>query len=137
MANQSSKVKIEHLKEKEYNLKIYAHSQKLDGIVEMMVDIINKFYNEKFKQFLHFCWIQQLIVPHFRIQRLKVIDFRLSHQMHIEIHSTTYTTTSNVNLKRENFEFFHVLLSLDGNLHQYAYQHYFNLTKKLFSWSNF
>ncbi len=38
--------------------------------------------------------------------------------MHIEIHSIAYTTTSNVNLKCKNFEFFHVLLSLNGNLHQ-------------------
>jgi len=47
-------MKIEHLKGKKCHLKIYAHSQNSNGIVEMMIDIINKIYNEKFKQFLHF-----------------------------------------------------------------------------------
>jgi len=47
-------VKVKHIKEKKMNLKINAHLQKSNGIIEIRIEFKNKLYNEKFKQFLDF-----------------------------------------------------------------------------------
>jgi hypothetical protein len=70
------------------NLKINAHLQKSNGIIEIRIEFKNKLYNEKFKQFLDFYWIQQLVVPHSRIERSKNANSKLhTSTTHVEIHS--------------------------------------------------
>lgn len=51
VGGQSLKVKVKHVKEKNSNWKVDAHLQNLDGIIEIGIEFIDKFYNEKFKQF--------------------------------------------------------------------------------------
>ncbi len=112
-------MKVKHVKEKKSNWKVDAHLQNLDGIIEIGIELfIDKLYNEKFKQFLNFHWIQQLVVPHSKIERSKNCRFQIAHINHtLRFTSTTCITTLDVNLKWENFEDFHVLLSLNGNMH--------------------
>jgi hypothetical protein len=56
-------VKVKHVKEKNSNWKVDAHLQNLDGIIEIGIEFLDKLYNEKFKQFLNFGWIQQINCP--------------------------------------------------------------------------
>ncbi len=118
MGGWSLKVKAKHVKEKNSNWKVDAHLQNLDGIIEIGIEFIDRLYNEKFKQFLNFRWIQQSVVPHSKIERPENCRFQIAHINHTFIFTpTTCITTLNVNLKWENFEDFHVLLFLNGNMH--------------------
>ncbi len=106
-------MKAKHVQEKNSNWKVDAHLQNLDGIIEIGIEFIDKLYNEKFKQFLNFCWIQQSVVPHSKIERPKNCRFQIAHINHRFIFTpTTCITTLDVNFKWENFEDFHVLLFL-------------------------
>ncbi len=92
--------------------------QNLDGIIEIGIEFIDKLYNEKFKQILNFRWIQQLVVPHSKLERPKHCKFQIAHINHtLRFTSTTCIATLDVNLKWENFEDFHVFPSLNGNMH--------------------
>jgi hypothetical protein len=72
-------VKVKHVKETWSNFKVEAHLKKLDGILEIGINILDKLHNEKIKQFLNFYWIQQLVVPHSRIERPKNCKFQIAH----------------------------------------------------------
>ncbi len=112
-------MKAKHAKEeKKSNWKVDAHLQNLDGIIEIRIEFIYRLYNEKFKQFLNFRWIQQFVVPHSEIERTKNCRFQIAHINHtLTFTPTTCIATLDVNLKWENYENFHVFLFLNGNMH--------------------
>ncbi len=79
---------------------------------EISTNFKDKNYNEKFIQFLDFCWIQRSRVPHSTIERPK--NFKLCTSNHkLKFIPILCTTITYVNLKWEELENLCALFSID------------------------
>lgn len=102
------KIRVQHVKEQIDMYKVY-----MNIIVEECPEtyIIDQIFNQRFKKYLNYNWIQQFVVKNVRSQIFKRVKDQLGYIIHsYRFHPTTCTTIEYVDLVWEEFANFYTLM---------------------------
>jgi hypothetical protein len=116
------------------------------GIQDLRVDVkgqlrkfaIDQLYNQKFKKFLYYCWVQSSIICRYNLGSHKISKFYPTPKNHSLLYTPIICTkTKNQNLVWDDFEQFYALIISSQQLEIYAFQTYPSLSYFLKSWTKF
>jgi hypothetical protein len=87
-------VKVEHVKK--------------GSTLNIQVETVDQFYNQRFKKCMDYCWIQKSTIQNTTSMNFKRVRNQLSHINHsYTFFPTTCTTTKNVDLNWDDFAKFY------------------------------
>jgi hypothetical protein len=102
---------------------------------DVKIKVIERLYNQKFKNYIYYHWIQQSIYKSYKITTLKKNKYQLTPiNCTLQFVPIICTNTFNVNLKWDDFFYFRALITSFTKLKYYALETYPNLTSFLYSW---
>jgi len=83
---------------------------------------INQFYNQKFRKFLCYCWVQSFIIRRYNLNNHKRGRFHLAKRNHNLLYMCiTYIETTHHNSIWDDFEQFYALITSSQQLATYAF----------------
>jgi len=86
------------------------------------IRIIDTFYNQRFKKFLYYHWIQKLVHISYKIITPNRGKSQLIHMNHIlQFIITACTNEIHINLKWRGFSYFHVFITSITKLKSYVF----------------
>ncbi len=102
---------------------------------DVVIRVVNKLYNQKFKKYIYYCWIQKSIHRSYKITAPTKGKYQLVPTNHtLQFVPTTCTNTSDVNLNKwDEFSYFYALITSSTKLEFYALETYPNLINFLYS----
>ncbi len=99
---------------------------------------IDQLYNQKFKKFLHYYWVQSFIICRYNLGSHKRGKFYPTPRNHSLLYiPSACTKTIDQNLVWDDFEQFYVLKISSQQLEIYTFQTYPNLSYFLESWAKY
>jgi hypothetical protein len=99
---------------------------------------IDQLYNQKFKNFLFYCWVQSSIIWRYNLGNHNKEIFYPTPRIHNLLYTpTTYTKIIDQDLVWDDFELFYALITSSQQVETYAFQTYPDLSYFLESWAKY